>query len=201
MKSGRFNNRNHAGGRNYSNTKRLLLIGIVLALFIFSGCADMTVRVHRHLYKPDIPKALAGIYKGQQIDLNSFENLDEKTRKWTYYSPDKKVAYEAAVPLEYYALDCFRDAFWVAGMGVLKESPDTKIPDMSLIIDRWTDQEFKFTVTVTKNNMLKFRNQFAVLMPSAGTKDPAQLEKNAYEMMNKAAVAVMSDPNFQAVFK
>lgn len=173
---------------------------LVFAGFL-TGCADVTVNVHRHLYKPVLPESVVGFYKGKYIDINSFENMDEGTRRWTYFSPDKKVAYKAAVPLEYYVMDCFRDAFWLAGMGVLKDSPDANIPDMVLIIDRWTDTEFKFTVSVLKNNFLKFRNQFVVTMPPSDKTDAAQLEKNSYEMINKAVLAVLSDPKFKEIFR
>jgi hypothetical protein len=181
--------------------RRFVFISLFVMAAFLTGCADVTVYVHRHLYKPVLPESVVGFYKGKQIDLNSFENLDEKTRKWIYYSPDKKVAYQAAVPLEYFVMDCFRDALWLAGVSVLKESPDVNIPDMTLIIDHWTDAEFKFTVSIMKNNALKFRNQYAVTMPSSENADSAKLEKNAYEMMNKAVLAVLSDLKLQALFK
>ncbi len=47
-------------------------------------------------------------------------------------------------------MDCFRDAFWSAGMGVLYQTPEANVPDMELIIDSWTDAEFKFSVLVKK---------------------------------------------------
>lgn len=181
--------------------RRFVFICLFVMAGFLTGCADVTVYVHRHLYKPVLPESVVGFYKGKPIDLNSFQNLDEGTRKWIYYSPDKRVAYQAAVPLEYFVMDCFRDALWLTGMSVLKESPDVNIPDMMLIIDRWTDAEFKFTVSVMKNNALKFRNQYAVAMPSSENADTAKLEKNAYEMMNKAVLAVLSDLKFQALFK
>lgn len=181
--------------------RRFAFISLFVMAGFLAGCADMTVYLHRHLYKPVLPESIVGFYKGKQIDLNSFENMDEKTRKWIYYSPDKRVAYQAAVPLEYFVMDCFRDALWLAGMSVLKESPDVNIPDTMLIIDHWTDAEFKFTVSVMKNNALKFRNHYAVTMPPSDYADPAKMEKSAYEMMNKAVLAVLGDPKFQALFK
>jgi hypothetical protein len=179
----------------------VLFISLLALAGFLAGCADVTVNVHRHLYKPVLPESVVGFYQGKHIDLNSFENMDKKTWKWTYLSADKKVAYKSYVPLEYYVMDCFRDALWLAGMSVLKDSPDANIPDMALIIDHWTDAEFKFTVSVTKNNSLKFRNQFVVLMPPSDTTDVAQLEKNSYEMINKAVLAVLSDPKFKEIFK
>jgi len=181
--------------------RNLVFISILVISGFLTGCAETIVSVHRHLYKPVLPSSVVSFYKGKHIDLNSFENLDDKTRKWTYYSPDGKVAYKAAVPLEYYVMDCFRDAFWLAGMSVLKDSPDPNIPDMVLIIDRWTDTEFRFTISILKNNALKFRNQYQVTMPASNTTDTALLEKNAYEMMNKAVLAVLNDPTFQELLK
>ena len=179
----------------------LVVISILVMAGFLAGCAETIVSVHRHLYKPVLPSSMVDFYKGKSVDLNSFENVDEGTSKWTYYSPDGKVAYKAAVPLEYYVMDCFRDAFWLAGMSVLKESPDPNIPDMVLIIDRWTDTEFKFTLSVLKNNALKFRNQYKVTMPSENVTDTSRLEKNAYEMMNKTVLAVLSDPIFRELIK
>jgi hypothetical protein len=192
-------------GRNGSipATGRLLLVmaGLLISALLVSGCAEVKIPVHRHLYRPDLPKSVTGFYKGKQIDLNGFENRDEMTKRWTYFSPDKKVAYVASVPLEYFVLDCFRDAFWLAGASVLKDSPITSIPDLSIIIDRWTDQEFIFTATVMKDNALKFRNQYTITAPAANMNDTTKLEKNVYEMMNKAVLAVMTDPGFQAIFR
>ena len=98
-------------------------------------------------------------------------------------------------------MDCFRDAIWNSGMSVLKLSPDPKIPDMSLIIDRWTDETFKFTVNIKVNDALKYRNQYTVTMPAVSSEDLQRKEKNAYEMINKAVVTVMDDPEVKAVFK
>ncbi len=181
--------------------KGFLFVSLLVSVAFLAGCADVKIKVHRHLYKPLVPDAVSSFYKGKHIDILSFINTDEKTKRWSYYSPDRKVAYETSVPLEYYLMDCFRDAFWIAGASVTKDNPDPKIPDMLLIIDNWTDVEMKFTVTLTKDNFLKFKNQYVILMPSVDKGDAAKLEKNAYEMTNKAIVAVMSDPNFQAVFQ
>lgn len=180
---------------------RLVFISLFISVGFLMACADVTVYVHRHLYRPVLPESIVTFYKGKQIDLNTFQNMDERTRKWIYYSPDKRVAYQAAVPLEHFVMDCFRDALWLAGMSVLKESCEANIPDMMLIIDHWTDLEFKFTVSVMKNNALKFRNQYVVTMPPSDPADLAKLERNAYEMLNKAVLAVLSDRKFQELFK
>lgn len=179
----------------------LSIIGMLISMLLFSGCAEVKIPIHRHLYRPELPKSVTQYYKGKQIDMNGFENHDEMTKRWTYFSPDKKIAYQASVPLEYFVLDCFRDAFWLAGASVLKDSPVGGIPDLSIIIDRWTDQEFIFTATIVRDNALKFRNQYTVTAPAANMNDTVKLEKNVYEMMNKAVLAVMTDPKFQAVFK
>ena len=189
------------GQRGSILTKWFVLMGLIFGLALFMGCADVKVKVHRHLYKAQLPPSLTAVYNGKHIDVQSFINKDQKTRIWTYYSPDRKVAYETSVPLEYYLMDCFRDAFWMAGMSVVRDSPNPKIPDMLLVIDQWTDMELKFTVTVTQDNALKYKNQYAVMMPSVARGDKAGLEKNAYEMTNKAIVAVMADTKFQDCFK
>lgn len=189
-------------GNLHMKRHRLLWLALFLAAaFVYTGCADVKISMHRHLYKPDIPAPVAGFYKGKQIDLNNFINSDENTKKWTYFSPDKKIAYEAYVPLEYFFMDCFRDALWLSGASVLKESPVENITDLSVIIDSWTDRELKFTASAMRNGSLRFREQYAVKMPAGDINNTAQLEKNAYEMVNKAVVMVMGDPRFQAVFK
>jgi hypothetical protein len=174
---------------------------MLISSLLLSGCAEVKIPVYRHLYRPELPKSVTQFYKGKQIDMNSFENHDEMTKRWTYFSPDKKIAYVASVPLEYFVLDCFRDAFWLAGASVLKDSHIVSIPNLSIIIDHWTDQEFIFTATVMKDNALKFRNQYTITAPAANMNDTAKLEKNVYEMMNKAVLAVMTDPKFQIIFK
>ncbi len=189
-------------------TKRILTNGFLLSSILLmvlslalSGCSTKEIVLHRHLYKPNVPQDIMSYYKGKQIDLNSFENQDEKTRKWSYSSADKSIKYETTVQLEDFIMDCFRDAMWSSGMSVLKLSPDPKIPDMSLIIDRWTDEAFKFTINVKLNDALKYRNQYSITMPIVSSDDLPQKEKNAYEMINKAVVTVMSDPGVKAVFK
>lgn len=179
----------------------ICIISLFFISVILTGCAGTTVNVHRHLFKPDIPSSVAGFYKGKQIDLNTVINMDKKTQSWTYFNPDKTVAYKASVSLEYYVMDCFRDAFWSTGMSVFYETPETNVPDMQLIIDSLTDVEFKFSVLVKKNAATTFKNQFVVTMPPAEKTDTAQLEKNAYIMMNKAVVAVLSDKKFQEAIK
>lgn len=179
----------------------ICIISLFFIAAVLTGCAGTTVNVHRHLYKPDIPASVAGFYKGKQIDLNTVINMDKKTQSWTYYNPDKTVAYKASVSLEYYVMDCFRDAFWSTGMSVFYETPEPNVSDMQLIIDSLTDVEFKFSVLVNKNAVTIFKNQFVVTMPPADKTDTAQMEKNAYIMMNKAVVAVLSDKKFQEAVK
>ena len=193
---------------NQEMTKRILNNGFLLSAillmvmsFAFSGCSTKQIELHRHLYKPNIPQDIMTHYKGKQIDLNSFENQDEKTRKWSYSSVDQSIKYETKVQLEDFIMDCFRDAMWNSGMSVLKLSPAPKIPNMSLIIDRWTDETFKFTINIKVNDALKYRNQYTVTMPAVSSEDLQRKEKNAYEMINKAVVAVMGDPEIKAVFK
>ncbi len=196
----------HQGMRRGHVRRLAVIVCLFLTVLAWVGCAYLqgvqTVKVHRHLYNPDLPASLTAVYSGKQIDMNNFLNRDEKTHIWAYYSPDRKFAYEASVPLEYYVMDCFRDAFWKAGMAVMKFTPDKNIPDMALTIYQWSDQEFKFSVTVMKGGFEKYKNQFIIMMPSMDAKAAlADREKNAYAMMNKAILAVMSDPAFQAVFK
>jgi hypothetical protein len=179
----------------------LCIISLLVIAGFLTGCADVTVNLHRHLFRPEVPNSVASFYKGKQIDLNKVINMDKKTQSWTYYNPDKTVAYKASVSLEYYVMDCFRDAFWSTGMSVLYESPEPNIPDMVLIIDYWTDIEFKFSVIVKKNDVTMYKQQYSVTMPPANKYDTAQMEKNAYIMMNKAVLAVMSDQKFQGIFK
>ncbi len=193
---------NRGGKGTTVEMKRFLcMISLFFFTVFLTGCAETTVNVHRHLFKPDIPASVAGLYKGKQIDLYQVVNLDKKTHSWTYYNPAKTVAYKASVSLEYYVMDCFRDAFWSVGMGVLYQTPETNVPDMELIIDSWTDVEFKFSVLVKKNDVLSYKNQFVATMPALETNDTAKLEKNAYTMMNKAVVAVLSDKKFLEALK
>lgn len=193
---------------NQEMTKRILNYGFLLSAillmvmsFALSGCATKEIAIHRHLYKPNIPQDITSYYKGKQIDLNSFENQDEKTKRWAFYSVDRSIKYETAVQLEDFIMDCFRDAMWSSGMSVLKLSPDPKIPDMSLIIDRWTDETFKFTINIKVNDALKYRNQYTILMPAVSSEDLVLKERYAYAMINKAIVTVMDDPGVKAVFK
>jgi hypothetical protein len=177
---------------------------LLAAAWMFVGCAPVsnTIVLHRHLYKPEIPKDLNAYYSGRTIDLNDFINKDDKTRRYTYYSADAKIAYEATAPLDYFVMDCFRDAMWMAGMQVARYSPISTIPDLLLIINRWTDEEFDFSIRIERDGVLKYKNSYLIKTPPVNDPaDNATREKNAYSAINRAVIAVLRDPGVKASFK
>lgn len=91
---------------------------------------------------------------------------------------------------------------WMAGMQVAHISPITHIPDLKLIIDRWTEEEFTFSIRIERDGVLKYKNQYAIKTARAGDpNDYAQKEKNAYATINQAVVTVLRDPGVKAAFK
>lgn len=177
---------------------------LLAAAWMLAGCvtASNTIALHRHLYKPEIPKDIVSYYNGRTIDLNDFVNQDQKTKRYHYFSPDAKTAYESSVPLDYFVMDCFRDAMWMAGMQVAKYSPISTIPDLTLIINRWTDEEFDFSIRIERDGVLKYKGQYRITTPPVSDpNDNATREKNAYSAVNRAVVEVLKDPGVKASFK
>jgi hypothetical protein len=192
-------------GKRTTKGRGVMALSLLLAAtWMLAGCvaASNTILLQRHLYKPEIPKDVVSYYSGRTIDLNDFVNQDQKTKRYAYFSPDAKIAYEASVPLDYFVMDCFRDAMWMAGMQVAKYSPIPSIPDLLLIIDRWTDEEFDFSIRIERDGVLKYKNRYQIKTPPVSDpSDSATREKNAYSAINRAVLAVLQDPGVKAAFK
>lgn len=192
-------------GKRKCRARVVMFFSLLLAaVWMLAGCvvAEHKVALQRHLYKPEIPKDIVAYYSGRTIDLNDFVNNDQKTKRYAYFSTDSRIAYESSVPLDYFVMDCFRDAMWMAGMHVAHESPIPNIPDLKLIIDRWTDEGLDFSIRVERNGSLKYKNQYKIkTTPVSDPNDFANREKNAYTTVNQAVVAVLKDPGVKAAFK
>lgn len=192
------------GKRGYTARGVMFFSLLLAAAWVLASCvvAENKILLQRHLYKPDIPKDVTSFYSGKTIDLNDFVNNDQKTKRYAYFSTDAKTAYEVSVPLDYFVMDCFRDAMWMAGMQVAHDSPISTIPDLKLIIDRWTDEEFDFSIRIERNGVLKYKNQYKIKTALVSDpKDFANREKNAYATINQAVVTVLKDPGVKAAFK
>ncbi|NPU84771.1 MAG: hypothetical protein HPY65_09810 [Syntrophaceae bacterium] len=192
-------------GKRTKTARGVMFFSLLLAaVWMLAGCvvAEHKVALQRHLYKPEIPKDVTSFYSGKTIDLNDFINNDQKTKRYAYFSADSRIAYEASVPLDYFVMDCFRDAMWMAGMQVAHESPLTHIPDLKLIIDRWTEEEFDFSIRIERDGVLKYKNQYKIkTVQVSDPKDFTAREKNAYATINQAVVAVLRDAGVKAAFR
>jgi hypothetical protein len=192
-------------GKRRSTARGVMFFSLLLAaVWMRGGCvvAEHKISLQRHLYKPEMPKDIVSYYSGKTIDLNDFVNNDQKTKRYAYFSTDTRTAYEASVPLDYFVMDCFRDAMWMAGMQVAHFSQFSHIPDLKLIIDRWTEEEFAFSIRIERDGVLKYKNQYRIKTAQVSDpKDFAQKEKNAYATVNQAVVTILRDPGVKAAFK
>jgi uncharacterized lipoprotein YajG len=185
---------NRAKGSSYAI---LVLVGCLLAGFLFSGCASKKVMINN--YTPSLSKDYSA-YKGKKICFLYFQNHAQDATRSYYYSKDKLTGYTSDQPLYDYFRHCFEDACAKAGMIVTNEDkPDLTAPTMWLTLLSVTDERFETKVTVQKKDITVFTKQYAVDESPAPAKDAstADLAQRAHRMTTRLIESVLGDPEFQ----
>jgi hypothetical protein len=160
------------------------------------------VPLNQYRYIPAFPAAKFAGYKGTEVNLLNFSNYAQNTNIFHYYSPDRSIYYESPLLLSSYLWYTFRDAFNQVGIRVhenVKMAPG--ITDMHLIMLSMTDRNFDFRVNVTRDGITIMQKIYSVTMPAYENYDVATLEKNAYSMIDKSVVTLLSDPDFLKALK
>jgi hypothetical protein len=160
------------------------------------------VQLNQYKYIPSFSASGYPGYKGAQLNLLNFTNTAMNTNIFHYYSPDRSVYYESQQLLSSYLWYTFKDAFNYAGIRVfdnVRTMPG--VPDFHLIMLSMNDRSFEFRVNITKDGITTLQRIYTVTMPGYDSYDVAALEKNAYSMIDKAVVAVLSDPGFLKALK
>lgn len=175
---------------------------VCACLFIagMSGCrpAGTKVVVRQDLYAPSFEAKNLSAYKGKSVYLSAVTNNASNTSIWNYYSPGSDVYYEATPALQTYFWDCFiKDFNWI---GVKMASDASQAPNMEVIMNSITDQEFKFHVILLSPGKAPFRKDYTVTMPPAKDKDPAQLEKRGYQLVDASFMTIVGDADFRKAF-
>jgi hypothetical protein len=175
----------------------------VIAALLLAGCGiSRTVSINPARYNPSFSASEFRDYKGKQINFVNFTNAAEKTDVFSYFSTGMRTAYTSQqAHLGSYFRSCFRDGFRKAGMRVLEdEAFPTNIPEFQLTVTQLNDMRFEFRVIVNKDGNSMLQKIYAVEMEPYKDADEARLEKRAYAMVDKAIIAVLSDPEFKKVW-
>lgn len=176
---------------------------VVCACLVMAGvfgcrAAGTKVVVRQDLYTPSFAPKNLSAYKGKSVYLSAVTNNASNTSIWNYYSPGSDVYYEATPALQTYFWDCFiKDFNWI---GVKTASDASSAPNMEVIMNSITDQEFKFNVILLVPGKQPFRKDYTVKMPPTQDKDPAKLEKRGYELVDASFMAIVGDADFQKAF-
>ncbi len=182
----------------------LLAAGLLVAgLAGLAGCRRGTyVWVKPEGYSPQLAPFVP-VYKGREVFLSSFTNAAADTSTWYYYSKDRGVTYEGSPSLHGYLWRCFAKAFESLGATVHDAAPEREgpaPPELRLTFSSWTDEELRFQVTLVSPGLPAFEKDYTVLWERGPATDPAQLEQQAYRMVDAAVTSVLADPAFQAPF-
>lgn len=181
-----------------------LALAILIAVpALLTACGfQRSVSINEARFSPSFPASQFGSYQGKQINLISFRNSAEKTDGFSYFSPGLKTMYSSQqATLSVYFRSCFRDGFRRAGMRILEnEAFPLNIPEFQVIITELSDMRFEFRATVTRDGHTIMEKLYAVDMEPYILTDPAQLEKRAYAMVNRAIIAVLADPDFGKIW-
>jgi hypothetical protein len=160
--------------------------------------AGTKVVIRQDLYAPSFAAKDLSAYKGKSVYFPAVTNNANNTSIWNYYSPGSDVYYEATPALQTYFWDCFaKDFNWIG----VKLAPDaTAAPHLEVIMNSVTDQEFKFQVILLGPGKPPFRKDYTVTMAPTKEKDPAQLEKRGYQLVDAAFMAMVGDADFRKAF-
>ena len=178
----------------------VLILGLVLGSSLTGCSARKHVKLDGHT--PNIeqfPKE----YEGKRIYLMNFDNSAEDTSMWYYFSRDYEFQYGCNTVIHSCFWYSFNRALVNAGMRVTtNEEPALNTPGMWITLLSITDKEFVFRVTLQKNGASVLIKKFTVtgpeIDPQARTREVMQ--RRAYEMIDDAITAVLTDAEFKAEF-
>ncbi len=178
--------------------KYLFYLSGIFTLLIIQGCA-LHVPLDSTKYVSDISKSNYIKYQGKEILLNSVINNAADTSIFFYFSQNGKIQYGGPALTSYFWY-CFNSALLNIGLGVHEHSAPKGVPVFEFIISSLNDSQVKFTFTLKKTVFLKFKKEYIVTMPQSDTKNPEDLEKRAYQMVDLIITTVLDDKEFETVF-
>jgi hypothetical protein len=179
---------------------------LVLALCLSAPWVQaetLTVSLDQNEYRPQFdPKAFLR-YEGVRIYMPSFTSRAENTGMNYYYGAGQSVLYTGYPTLESYAWYCFEKALKRAGLMVSDHETVPGMGEMRITILSLSAEEFVFAVELYRAGLIKLSHQeFRIVLPPApGGRDPGELERYAYLMMDRAVTRVLDDPSFERTLR
>jgi hypothetical protein len=188
-----------------------------LALLSPAGCmrggsvaGASFVPISYEKFQPDMTP-LGDTLKGKAVVLQDFYNRAENTQASTYFNnadqgrtygnPNSGAFGIGGRPLESYFWYCFEKAFTNAGLTVLKEDSGSGAghPGLRITLTSIDENRFAMQVELTRKAAVVLTKTIEVseAPPQPGHDEVSTLEERAYRMMNKAAQAVLADPEIQ----
>lgn len=184
----------------------------ILFVIILAGCSAGTstvINIRRDLYNPDINESIHNLYKGRKIFLHSIVDESKDTTNFYSYNPDHSIAFaffykrqEWQQPLASFYWYAYQKAFESMEMTIEEEKPSYDSPELAITFHSINSQKVCFHVLLISKSKPErtLKKEYCVTIPPPDRNDPAQLEKDAYKMINKTITAILSDVEFQTIF-
>jgi hypothetical protein len=176
---------------------RLGLVGTLALLALTSGCGT-TVGLSSDRFAPQFDPAPLASYRGKAIVLHNFENVDANTSFYLY--PGNGRRYGGPVLTSYFWY-CFKSAFTKLGVNVLDEGQGSAgLPTLDVKLVQIA--EAGFTADVTLGGVMgkaPYQHTYTVSGPPITDMQAPALEARAYRMVSELFLAMVSDPQFQAL--
>jgi hypothetical protein len=183
----------------------------VIFILILLACATPTgtinVSISRDLYQPGLDPSTYNEYKRQIMIFDSMDIVAPDVTNFYYLSEDKTVGYtlsytstglqQPVVSFFWYAL---QKAFVHIGIDIREGGPIINAAQLNLKIMSLSDQEAKFTLTLSRNGLLLLKKIIIVSKKFPNTKDVSELQKRSYEFIDHIAETILSDPDFKREF-
>jgi hypothetical protein len=190
--------------------KRLMKMGTVLFVVLLAALSVPTVRAEtltvaldQNRYMPSFDPRAYERYRGLRVYMPSFTSRAENTGMNYYYGAGQSALYTGYPTLESYAWYCFEKALKRVGLQVFDHEAVPGMGEMRVTILSLSAGEFVFAVELYRAGLIKLSHQeFRVVLPPApGGRDPGELERYAYLMMDRAVTRVLDDPSFERTLR
>lgn len=182
------------------SAKTIIFFVLILWVLAMTGCQGMKILLKN--YHPEFAGDY-GLYQGKRIYLMNFNNQARDTGIREYYSPDLKFRYSSEDLVSNYFWYSFQDAFKKVGMIVSDEDrPDYTATGMWVTLLSISDVKYHVLLTVEEKKKIVMKKEYSIEEPPLAEKDrnPAVLERRAYEMTNQLIASILKDPDFRKFF-
>lgn len=188
----------------------IVLVGLLLAVLMMSGCAPysrVVVPLNRDSYICQNDPGQFSRFQGRRILLTTIRDESKNTSNLAYYSPDGTVGYQLFYSNEHTIQQPIPSYFWYAlkkgfeCVGVrIEEYGPIYDAELSLTFLSLTDEEIQFRALLNRQGELLLQKDYAVTVPRLPGIDKGLLEARAYRMLDGIVATILGDPDFQKAF-